>query len=91
VYLWRPLDVTLEAIEIVINVMLPLCTTPCRRMLERIYSSSGGEWSASRLGRFAIGERAPGTHWIGGRVDRRPGLDDVDESDIFLSKLCPNM
>jgi hypothetical protein len=25
-----------------------------------------GEWSASRLGRFAPGERASSTHWIGG-------------------------
>jgi hypothetical protein len=28
----------------------------------------GGEWSASRPGRFTPRERAPGTHWIGGRV-----------------------
>jgi hypothetical protein len=28
----------------------------------------GGEWSASRAGRFTPGERAPGTHWIGGWV-----------------------
>jgi hypothetical protein len=26
----------------------------------------GGEWLASRLGRFIPKERAPGTHWIGG-------------------------
>jgi hypothetical protein len=25
----------------------------------------GGEWSASRPGRFTLGERASGTHWIG--------------------------
>jgi hypothetical protein len=25
----------------------------------------GGEWSASRLGRFTPREKAPGTHWIG--------------------------
>jgi hypothetical protein len=28
----------------------------------------GGEWSASRSGRFTPRERAPGTHWIGGWV-----------------------
>jgi hypothetical protein len=28
----------------------------------------GGEWSASRSGRFNPRERAPGTHWIGGWV-----------------------
>jgi hypothetical protein len=27
---------------------------------------NGGEWSASRLCRFTPGERASGTHWIGG-------------------------
>jgi hypothetical protein len=26
----------------------------------------GGEWSASRPGRFIPGERSPGIHWIGG-------------------------
>jgi hypothetical protein len=39
----------------------------------------GGEWSASRPGRFTPGEIAPGTHWIGGWVDPRAGLDDVKE------------
>jgi hypothetical protein len=38
----------------------------------------GGEWSASRLGHFIPGKRAPGTHWIGGWVDPRTGLDDVE-------------
>jgi hypothetical protein len=36
-----------------------------------------GEWSASRLGRFTPGERAPGTHWTGGWVGPRAGLNDV--------------
>jgi hypothetical protein len=36
----------------------------------------GGVWSASRPGRFTSGERAPDTHWIGGWVDPRAGLDD---------------
>jgi hypothetical protein len=38
-----------------------------------------GEWSASRHGRFTPGERAPGTHWIGGWVDPRAGLDDMEK------------
>jgi hypothetical protein len=38
---------------------------------------AGGEWPASRPGRFIPGERNPGTHWIGGWVDSRAGLDDV--------------
>jgi hypothetical protein len=39
----------------------------------------GGEWSASSRGRFNPEERAPGTHWIGGLVDPRAGLDDVEK------------
>jgi len=35
----------------------------------------GGEWSASRSGRFTPRERAPSTHWIGGWVGPRAGLD----------------
>jgi hypothetical protein len=35
---------------------------------------AGGEWLASRLGRFT-----PGTHWIGGWVDLRAGLDDMEK------------
>jgi hypothetical protein len=37
----------------------------------------GGEWSGSRPRRFTPGEGAPGTHWIGGWVDPRAGLDDL--------------
>jgi hypothetical protein len=39
----------------------------------------GGEWPASRLGRFTPGERTPGTHLIGGWVDSRAGLDDMEK------------
>jgi hypothetical protein len=39
----------------------------------------GGEWSASRPGRFIPGERARGTHWIGGWVRPRAGLDDMEK------------
>jgi hypothetical protein len=35
----------------------------------------GGKWSASCPGRFTPEERAPGTHWIGGWVHPRAGLD----------------
>jgi hypothetical protein len=38
----------------------------------------GGEWSASRPYRFTPGERSPGIHWIGGWMDPRPGLDNVE-------------
>jgi hypothetical protein len=39
----------------------------------------GGQWLTSRPGRFTSGERAPGTHWIGGWVDLRAGLDDLEK------------
>jgi hypothetical protein len=35
----------------------------------------GGEWSASRPGRYTLGEKAPSTRWIGGGVGPRTGLD----------------
>jgi hypothetical protein len=37
----------------------------------------GGEWSASRHGRFTPRETAPGTHWIGGWMGPRAVLDAV--------------
>jgi hypothetical protein len=40
---------------------------------------AGGEWSTSRPGRFTPGERAPGTHWRGGWMDLRAGLDDLEK------------
>jgi hypothetical protein len=45
----------------------------------------GGEWSTSRPGRFTPGERAPGTHWIGGWVDLRAGSGHID---IHILDLC---
>jgi hypothetical protein len=42
----------------------------------------GGEWSASRPGRFIPRERAPGTHWIGVRVGPRVVLDAVVKRKI---------
>jgi hypothetical protein len=38
---------------------------------------AGGEWSASRTDGFTAGERVPDSHWTGGWVDPRAGLDDV--------------
>jgi hypothetical protein len=38
----------------------------------------GGEWSNSRPCRFIPRERPPGTHWIGGWVGLRAGLDDLE-------------
>jgi hypothetical protein len=39
----------------------------------------GGYWSTSLPGRFTPGERAPGTYWIGGWVDLRAGVDDLEK------------
>jgi hypothetical protein len=42
-----------------------------------------GVWSASRPGRYTLGERARGTHWIGGWVDARAGLNDAEKRQFF--------
>jgi hypothetical protein len=39
----------------------------------------GGEWSASRSGRFTSGDRASGNHCKGGWVDPRAGLEAVEK------------
>jgi hypothetical protein len=52
----------------------------------RIFFTSalgGGEWSASCPCRFTPGERAHGTHWTGGWVGPRAGLDDMEERKIL--------
>jgi hypothetical protein len=43
----------------------------------------GGELSASRPDHFTPWERTPCTHWIGGWVDPRAGLDDVEKRKFF--------
>jgi hypothetical protein len=45
----------------------------------------GGEWSASRPGRFTPRGRSPGTHWIGGWVGPRAVLDVVVERKIVVA------
>jgi hypothetical protein len=42
----------------------------------------GGEWSASRPGRFTPRESPPGTHWIGGWVGSGAVLDAVVKRKI---------
>jgi hypothetical protein len=44
----------------------------------------GGGWSASRPGLFTPEEITPDTHWIGGWVGLRTGLDDVKGEKSFL-------
>jgi hypothetical protein len=57
---------TYERVDILIHVVLTSALV-------------GGELLDSRSGRFTPGERARGTHWIGGWVGPRPGLDDVEK------------
>jgi hypothetical protein len=45
-----------------------------------------GEWSASRPIRFTPGEKASGTHRIGGWVDPRTSLDAVENRKILPSR-----
>jgi hypothetical protein len=40
----------------------------------------GVEWSALHTSRFTREERAPCTHWIGGWVGPRAGLDAVQKT-----------
>jgi hypothetical protein len=44
---------------------------------------AGGDWSASRPGRFTPGEKAHSTHFTGGWVDHRASLDDVEKRKIL--------
>jgi len=46
----------------------------------------GGEWSASLTDRFTPGKRTTNTHWIGGWVGSRTGLDTVPKRK---SLYCP--
>jgi hypothetical protein len=57
-----------------------------RRRYSDTHSSTsvldGGEWTASRPGRFTSRGRVPGAHWIGGWVDPRAVLDGVVKRKI---------
>jgi hypothetical protein len=58
----------------------------------RIFLTSAlvvGEWAASHPDRVTPGERATGTHWIGGWVGPRAGLDKVEKRK-FLPVLESN-
>jgi hypothetical protein len=73
------------------EIKLSLCLTNEALRLEGVWgvdglihifltsALDGGEWSASRLGRFTPGETAPCTRWIGSWMDPRVCLDDVEK------------
>jgi hypothetical protein len=50
-----------------------------------ISALAGGEWLASRPGRFTPGNLAPRTHWIGGWMGPRAGLDDVEKRKFLAT------
>jgi hypothetical protein len=55
-----------------------------------VISAPGGEWSASRPGRFIPGERAPGNHWIGDWVGPEVDLDAMEKRKIPSPHREPN-
>jgi hypothetical protein len=50
----------------------------------------GGDWSASYPCHYTLRETAPSTHWIGGWVGPRAGLDNV-EKRILESNSDPSV
>jgi hypothetical protein len=78
---WYTIQGTLTSKSKKVQLSLWFNWTPRRESVlgEWRYSSThsltsaldGGEWSASRAGRFTPWQRVPGTHWIGGWVGPR--------------------
>jgi hypothetical protein len=75
------------------NVKLSLCSTNKALRHEGVLGSEcidpyfldlGTSWSASGPCRFTPGERASGTHWTGGWVGPRAGLDDLGKRKCFI-------
>jgi hypothetical protein len=75
---------------IISKVKLSLCLTKhyaiksvwwsvCRDPQFLDLGTSCNKWSALHPDRFTPGERAPVTHWIGGWVGPRTGLDDLEK------------
>jgi hypothetical protein len=69
----------------VVPVLNYLSTMPWHGIAAPFLTSAldGGEWLASRPGRFTPGERAPNKHWTGGWVGPRVGLDAVEKRKIY--------
>jgi hypothetical protein len=78
---------TIQWVKVKVKVKLFLCLLEAPRhegvlgewryisMHSLTPAPDGGEWSASRSGRFTPRKRTPGTHCIGGCVGPRGGLD----------------
>jgi hypothetical protein len=57
--------------------LMAWCSVKAQGQLYLYPTLDGGEWSVSHLDRFTHGVRIPGTHWLGGWVGPRAGLDTV--------------
>jgi hypothetical protein len=61
---------TYEGVDVLIYIFFTLALVGC-------------EWSASRPWNFSSGERSPDTHWIGGWLGPRAGLDDMKKRKFW--------
>jgi hypothetical protein len=73
-----PLCLKIGAVEVQLHVFL-------------ISALDGGEWSASWPGCFILGVRVPATHWIGGWVGPRAGLDAVTKNPCPFRQSNPGL
>jgi hypothetical protein len=69
---WWVLNTVIHLGKVKLKVRLSLCFNRAP-----LHEGVLEEWSDSRPGRFTPRERAVGTHWIGGWVGSRAGLDTV--------------
>jgi hypothetical protein len=86
-YNYQPYDITYTGVGKKGKVILVLNYAPrhedvlgkwrCSSTHSLNSTLDGGEWSASRPGRFIATERTAGTHWIGGWVGPRADLEAV--------------
>jgi hypothetical protein len=63
--------------------LLSVWGSGCLDLLFLTSGRVGGEWLASRPGRFTPGERVPGTNWIGGWMRPRTEFDDVKKGEFL--------
>jgi hypothetical protein len=90
VFLDLPNDETGKNIKLSLELIkhhVKMCEVVKVQLHSLLTSALGGECSASRPGRFTPEERPPGTHWTGGSMGPRAGLDA--EAKIIRKIFCP--